>query len=166
MGGMGLRKITYFGQEYTPHEYIKLNVVTNRGSHNNIDRAVMVEYCKGDNIPITGKESKAELFDIMCENGYTDERWEEIAKVGVISTDYQKEFGISHTDVKRLEKFQAIKTIAFISSRAYGKHMHTPLYSLSQFLSFNQNDIDALLLEYPKGKRINSTTVREEVKNK
>lgn len=149
-----MRKINYFDKEYTLHEFIELNVLANRGTQNNIDKAVMIEYCKNDNIKITGKESKKELFELMCENGYSDEKWEEIAGIGVVSGAYQKQFNITHADVKRLEKFNVLKVVGTLRTRAYGKYIYSPLYSVSQFFTYEQNDIDRLLLLYPKGKRL------------
>lgn len=153
-----MRSIIYFEKEYSVHEFIKLNVIANRGTQNNIDKNEMLQYCEADGIEITGKESKEELFEIMCENGYTDEKWEMIAGVGVSSLDIQKEFNISHQDVKRLEKFGVLKVVGSYRTRAYGKYIYPPLYSVIQFAETTQEQMNDWLRQYPKGTRMKKLT--------
>lgn len=86
------------------------------------------------------------------ENGVT---CEEMARhVGVSSQIYQKTFGISHQDVKRLEKHGVLKVVSYYQYRAFGDYHFAPLYDVYQFGRMTDKDMQNLLEEYPKGKKV------------
>lgn len=73
--------------------------------------------------------------------------------IGVSASDYEKFFGISHADVKRLERFGVLKVIGTTSVYKYGKYLKCPIYDITQFSEMQANDMKKLLEKYPKGKR-------------
>ena len=131
-----MRKINYFDREVTVEEYVKS----------------LYEMCQERGIPCKKSLPKEEFWNFLMEDGVT---CEEMAKhVGVSSQVYQKAFGISHQDVKRLERHGVLKVVSHYQYRAFGDYHLAPLYDVYQFGRMTDEDMQKLLEEYPKGKRV------------
>lgn len=100
------------------------------------------------------KLGKDDLFDLLIEKGCTYEKLAEFFGVGVSSQVYQSSFGIEHQDIKRLEKHGVLKVVGQYRFRSFGKYMYAPLYDIYQFARMTDEDMQKLLEEYPKGKRV------------
>lgn len=140
-----LKHIVCYGKEYSAHEYIKINICANRGTDSARFKDRLVEMAMERNIPLTGKESKKQLFDILSNSGISDREWEVYGGIGVSSRTYQDFFHITHQDVKWLEKSRRLTVIGNYRVRRFGKYLDVPLYSLSEFLGMKQKMIDELL---------------------
>lgn len=53
--------------------------------------------------------------------------------IGVTSKNYQEAFGITHKQVKKLEKKGILKVVGNYKFRAYGRVLKAPLYDAYQF---------------------------------
>ncbi len=145
--------IVYYGKEYEPHEYIKMNICANRGSHSALFKDDLIELAENRNIPLSGTETKEQLFDLLSSSGISDLEWEIYGGIGVPSKTYQDFFHITHQDVKRLEKSGRLTVTGSYPVRRFGKYLDIPLYCLSEFLGIKQETIDKWLKGFQKEKR-------------
>ena len=53
--------------------------------------------------------------------------------IGVTSKNYQEAFGITHKQVKKLEKKGILKVVGNYEFRTYGRMLKAPLYDAYQF---------------------------------
>lgn len=94
------------------------------------------------------------LFSVLLNNtDYDLRKLAHLKNIGVSSQDYQREFGISHQEVKRLEKFGVLQVVNTYRVRNYGKYLFVPLYDVCQFEDMTTEDMQQFLLKYSKGKR-------------
>lgn len=145
--------IVYYGKEYEAHEYIKMNICANRGSHSALFKDNLIELAEDRNIPLSGTETKEQLFDLLSSSGISDLEWEVYGSIGVPSKIYQDFFHITHKDVKRLEKSGRLTVIGSYPIRRFGKNLDVPLYCLSEFLGMKQETIDKWLKSLQEEKR-------------
>lgn len=61
--------------------------------------------------------------------------------IGVTSKNYQEAFGITHKQVKKLEKNKIINVVGSYEFRAYGKYLDAPLYDAYQLVSIPEDEI-------------------------
>ena len=139
--------------EYTLEEYIKSRIMVNLGSQSYATKAQLKAACEEEGIQLTGKEGKEEYYDLLLECGWTMENFENVYGIGVSSQDYQKEFNISHADVKRLERMEVLKVVGKYRFRLYGEYHYAPLYSITQYVRMTTDEMKKLLIQYPKGVR-------------
>mgnify|MGYP004568661895 CR=1 FL=1 len=148
---VAMRKINYFDREVTVEEYVKSEILLHQGG-NHLTKEQLYDICQEKGIPCRKSLPKEEFWDLLMENGVT---CEEMARhVGVSSQIYQKTFGISHQDVKRLEKHGVLKVVSYYQYRAFGDYHFAPLYDVYQFGKMTDKDMQNLLEEYPKGKKV------------
>lgn len=122
-----MRKINYFDREVTVEEYVKSEILLHQGG-NHLTKEQLYDICQEKGIPCRKSLPKEEFWDLLMENGVT---CEEMARhVGVSSQIYQKTFGISHQDVKRLEKHGVLKVVSYYQYRAFGDYHFAPLYDV------------------------------------
>lgn len=140
-----MRKIKQFDKEYTVEEYIKKEILSNRGTQCLAFKKDLWNLCEKTNIPIKRDATKESLYAALISNGYTPQILAEEFGVGVSSQIYQQEFHITHKDVKRLEKSGGIRKVGEYRFRAYGKYLYAPLYDVYQFVTITVSEIQALL---------------------
>lgn len=140
-----MRNIKRFDKEYSIEEYIKIEILSNRGTQCMAFSEDLRYLCEKANIPVTGKETKEAMYDKLISNGYTPKMLAEEFGVGVSSQVYQQEFNITHKDVKRLEKSGKIRKVGEYRFRAYGKYLYAPLYDAYQFASMTENEMQDML---------------------
>lgn len=146
-----MRKIKYFEREVTVEQYVREEALRHQGG-NSVSKDELYAKCKEKGIKCKRSLSKAQCFDLLVENGVS---YEELAqKIGVSSQVYQDSFGISHKDVKRLEKHGVIKISGQYEFSAFGKKQFAPLYDVYQFCRMSDDDMKKILEKYPKGKRV------------
>ena len=58
--------------------------------------------------------------------------------IGVTSKNYQEAFGITHKQVKKLEKKGVLKVVGSYEFKAFGKHLNAPLYDAYQCASIDE----------------------------
>lgn len=144
--------ITKYG-EYTVEEYIAKEVSANKGTDSVIYKEDLVKMCAEKNIVVPRTATKLQLYNLLIESGVTTYEFAVKAGVGVGSAVYQKAFGITHADVKRLERIGILKVVGQRRYRDYGQYLYAPLYDIMQYAEFTSEAVKELLEKYPKGYR-------------
>lgn len=139
-----MRKIKYFDEELTVEEFVKKEICKNGGTQSVAFKDSLIGLCESLKISCNDKMSKNELFDLLVTNGYGYRDFAEKFGVGVSSQVYQKEFDITHKDVKRMEKKGILKVVGEYRFRAYGKYMYAPLYDVFQFCEITEKEVNGL----------------------
>lgn len=144
----------YFDTEYTFDEWVRKEVLKNKGTDNIVLTKDLEKICDERNINHKNRASKAELFDLLMDNGFSGEQFTERFPIGVNSRAFQDTFGITNDDVKRLQRHGALTVVGKERYRAFGKDCYAPLYDLKQICELTPDDMQKLLETYPKRKRI------------
>lgn len=148
-----IRKIHAFDKECTYAEYVRICVTANFGTQSIYRKQHLESLCSEHGIQISGKEQKSELYDLLIASGMQPIDFERVASrygdpnlcIGVISSDYQKAFNITHKDVKRLESCGALEKVGAYRVRAYGKYLYPSRYSAWQFVTMTDTEMHSLL---------------------
>lgn len=140
----------YFDQEYTCDEWVMKEILKNKGTENLAFKEDLERICEELNISYEKNASKAELFDLLIQNGFSSEQFAKRFSIGVGSRVYQDTFGITNADVKRLEKHGALTVVGKERFRSKGKDCYASRYDLMQLCKMSKEDIQALLEAYPK----------------
>lgn len=130
-----MRKIKYFDNELSVEEYIKIQLVRNDGIRSLVYRKDLIEECASRNIQTKATSTKEQLVELLVSNGVTYKELANRYKIGVTSKAYQDMFGITHNQVKKLEKKKVIDVVGQYKFRAYGRNLKAPLYDIYQFAS-------------------------------
>ena len=136
-----MRKIKYFDSELSIEEYIKIQIVRNDGIRSLVYRQDLVDECKARNIQTKATSTKEQLVELLVSNGVTYKELANRYKIGVTSKAYQDMFGITHNQVKKLEKKKVIDVVGQYEFRAYGRNLKAPLYDIYQFASIPEEVI-------------------------
>ena len=136
-----MRKIKYFDSELSIEEYIKIQIVRNDGIRSLVYRKDLIEECASRNIQTKATSTKEQLVELLVSNGVTYKELANIYKIGVTSKAYQDTFGITHDQVKKLEKKKIIDVVGQYEFRAYGRNLKAPLYDMYQFASIPEEVI-------------------------
>ena len=136
-----MRKIKYFDNELSVEEYIKIQIVRNDGIKSLVYRKDLIEECASRNIQTKATSTKEQLVELLVSNGVTYKELANIYKIGVTSKAYQDTFGITHDQVKKLEKKKIIDVVGQYEFRAYGRNLKAPLYDIYQFASIPEEVI-------------------------
>ena len=136
-----MRKIKYFDSELSIEEYIKIQIVRNDGIRSLVYRQDLIEECASRNIQTKATSTKEQLVELLVSNGVTYKELANIYKIGVTSKAYQDTFGITHDQVKKLEKKKIIDVVGQYEFRAYGRNLKAPLYDIYQFASIPEEVI-------------------------
>lgn len=129
----------------TPEEFIRAEVLANRGTKNIVDKDKLIWYLQD----ISDKDqnyrslSKAELFDrlveLLGEKAYT------LFPVGVSSYCFQLKFGVQHKDVLKMSKAGFITATGETEFRMYGKICHAKTYSPFEYFRLTPEEVHAWL---------------------
>ena len=136
-----MRKIKYFDSELSIEEYIKIQIVRNDGIRSLVYRKDLIEECASRNIQTKATSTKEQLVELLVSNGVTYKELANRYKIGVTSKAYQDMFGITHNQVKKLEKKKVIDVVGQYEFRAYGRNLKAPLYDIYQFASIPEEVI-------------------------
>ena len=139
-----MRKIKYFDNELSVEEYIKIQLVRNDGIRSLVYRKDLIEECASRNIQTKATSTKEQLVELLVSNGVTYKELANRYKIGVTSKAYQDMFGITHNQVKKLEKKKVIDVVGQYEFRAYGRNLKAPLYDIYQFASIPEEAIKNL----------------------
>lgn len=145
-----------YGKSVTLEQYVKYWVNKNDGVRTYIQRSDMIHYLKEAQLtPAKRKETREELLIRLHEAWGND--WTVTAKklcIGVKGRDYIARFPfVTSGDLKRLEKFGAIHIVGYEAFRMYGKECYAALYDVIEFCEMTKEQLQSLLITYPKGKR-------------
>jgi len=144
----------YMDQFATPEEFIRWEVLANRGTRNIVDKSDlldMVESHPEAQDRELDKLSKAELFDLWIElegaEAYTD------FAVGVSSRSWQLKFGIEHKDVLKMAKKGFIATTGQVEFRKYGQYLYAKTYSPYDYFRLTPEEVHAWLAANTRRKK-------------
>lgn len=138
------REVPYFKRNVSFEEFIRIEVVKNGGTQSVAFRDDLEYLCGEWGIDVVKGDTKDTLFNKMTKV----KSYEELAKIfhiGVSSQTYQKAFGITHKDVKKLEKKEFLKKVGEYRFRAYGQYMYAPLYDIIQFVTIDEEELKRAL---------------------
>ena len=131
----------YMDRFETPEEFIRAEILANRGSNNIVDKSALLEAAEwkaGEDEDLS-KLSKAQLFDRIVEQygnaAYT------MFPVGVSSYSFQLKFGITHKEVLKLAKAGILTVTGERKFRKYGKYLYAKTYSAFDYFRLTQEDI-------------------------
>ena len=136
-----MRKIKYFDSELSIEKYIKIQIVRNDGIRSLVYRKDLIEECASRNIQTKATSTKEQLVELLVGNGVTYKELAHKYKIGVTSKAYQDTFGITHDQVKKLEKKKIIDVVGQYEFRAYARNLKAPLYDIHQFASIPEEVI-------------------------
>lgn len=136
-----MRKIKYFDSDLSIEKYIKIQIVRNDGIRSLVYRKDLIEECASRNIQTKATSTKEQLMELLVSNGVTYKELANRYKIGVTSKAYQDTFGITHNQVKKLEKKKVIDVVGQYEFRAYGRNLKAPLYDIYQFASIPEEVI-------------------------
>jgi len=138
-------KENYMDRFSTPEEFIRAEILANRGSNNIVDKAVLLEAVgwkapEGEDL---SKLSKAQLFDRLVElcgnTVYT------MFPVGVTSYSFQLKFSITHKDVLKLAKAGVLTVTGERKFRKYGKYLYAKTYSAFDYFRLTPEEVGRVL---------------------
>lgn len=128
-----MRTIQYFDEEISVDEFIKQQILRNDGTKSLVYRQELIEECEKRNIKTTSKSTKEQLTEMLVDSGMSYRELADKYGIGVTSKNYQEAFGITHKQVKKLEKKEILKVVGNYEFRAYGRVLKAPLYDAYQF---------------------------------
>ncbi len=132
----------YMDKFSTPEQFIRAEVLANRGTQNIISKQElyeMVAYHPGAPKGDYTKMSKEELLDKLVE-------WDGVEaykqfQCGVSSRYFQIKFGIEHKDVLRLAKAGFIKVTGEYRFRKFGKYLYAKTYSPYDYFRLTAEEV-------------------------
>lgn len=140
-----LRTIPYFDKRYSYEEYVRIQALANRGTQCCIYKDKLESLCEENKIPFKKDVNKEQLYDMLISHGFTARDFGEgtfgLIGIGLSSHAFQKEFHLTHKEVKELEKKGFLKITGSYRARVYGKYIYPPLYSAWQFVTLTEEDI-------------------------
>jgi hypothetical protein len=136
-----MRTIKYFDKKISVDEFIKQQIIRNDGTRSLVYKHKLVEECEKRNIQTKATSTKEQLVELLVNNGVTYKELASKYKIGVTSKAYQDMFGITHNQVKKLEKKKVIDVVGQYEFRAYGRNLKAPLYDIYQFASIPEEVI-------------------------
>lgn len=136
----------YLNKFNTPEEFIRAEVLANRGSQNIIDKSKLIDMVVDVDSDIDRnykKMSKKELLDLLVELAGL----EVYSKfpVGVNSMSFQLKFSITHQDVLKMAKKGFITPTGEVRFRKYGRYCHAKTYSPYDYFRLTAEEVHAWL---------------------
>lgn len=149
-----MAKLIRFDKEMSLEEYVIAEVCANYGAQTRVTVPVLKNILDVCEIAYKKNATKEAMIRQLYEY-YQD--WGIVAReleVGVKINQYVAAFSfVTNADIKRLEKFEVLKVVGYQKFRAYGKCNYAAIYDLEQFVKMTDEQMQAHLNEYPKGKR-------------
>ena len=116
-----MRTIKYFNKEISVDEFIKQQIIRNDGTRSLVYKHKLVEECEKRNIKTAVTSTKEQLTELLADSGMSYKELADRYGIGVTSKNYQEAFGITHKQVKKLEKKGILKVVGNYEFRAYGR---------------------------------------------
>lgn len=144
--------INYMDQFKTPEDFIRCEILTNRGNRNVIDKAELKSFARRNGIEINDKMLKEEIYDLLIQK-ISPQDLQSYCNIGVHSKSMQLKFDISHQEVKRMARLGFIGITGHYPFRAYGKYRYADLYDVYDYFKLTKEKVHQWLIENPKGTR-------------
>lgn len=139
----------YMDYYNSPEEYIRV-LVTSRSKFSLVDKGGLNKIANSLGITIGRNMTKAKIYDLILEKVSLEE-FADMLACGVHSGSFQQKFGITHQEVKRMERLGFIKITGYERVKLYGKHCDVPLYSVFDYFQLTKEAVRKWLDENPKG---------------
>lgn len=137
----------YIDRFETPQEFIRSEVLANRGTRSPVTKEFMITCAgwKAKEGEQPGKMTKAQLWDMLYQQ-YGDKVYT-MFPVGVNSGAFQRKFGITHYEVKKLAAAGVIAVTGEYAFRAYGKNLHAKVFSAFDYFRLTPTEVRQALAE-------------------
>lgn len=140
--------IDYFSS--SPEAIVKELICQNRGTQSFILIKDLYNLGEARGLKIEKKNlSKVELYDLISTK-YSAEELAAIGHVGISSWYWQKKFGITNNDVRRMADKGFIAVTGKERFRAYGDYQYANLYSVFDFCRLTTDEVGEWLKEHKK----------------
>lgn len=146
-------KENYMDKFATPEEFIRHEVLANRGTKSIVQKGeLMQEVMYLPNAPEKDYDAmtKAELFDLLVE--LTGEKAYTLFPVGVGSYSFQLKFGVEHKDVLKMAKAGFIKATGEHEFRLYGRTRYAKTYSPKDYFRLTAEEVHEWLAAHSRRK--------------
>lgn len=151
-----MKKLYGYDRNMSKDEYI----IAELSRHNSttcitgLTKEEMYDLLDHNNVKYRKSELWSSLFDkVLNLPEITLDDLASMKGIGVKSKDYQEAFGITRSDVSRLERFGKLKVVRVENVYKYNKTLHVPVYDIKQFDEMTEDDMNYLMIHFPKGKR-------------
>ncbi len=141
----------------TPEQFIRSEVLSNRGTQNIISKQDLFETVVNrpgmtpESYDLCAKMSKAELLDRLVElDGM--EAYKQFS-CGVSSYSFQLKFGIEHEDVLKMAKAGFIEATGEVRFRKYGKYLYAKTYSPYDYFRLTPEEVHEWLAAHSRKKK-------------
>lgn len=154
----------YMDRFSTPEEYIRTEILSNRGTQNIADKSELAHFIAtdADEEKMLAKLSKDVLFDKLVElKG--DEAYR-MFPVGVSSYSFQLKFGITNADVKRMAQGGIIRATGKVRFRKFGKYLYADTCDPYAYFRLTAEEVHAWLKEHPtksKEEKTHDTVIQD-----
>lgn len=137
----------YMDRFSNPAEFIRSEILANRGSNNVVDKAELLKVCgwKAGDEERLDNLTKAQILDRIVDQ-YGPEAYS-MFPVGVSSICIQMKFGITNKDVLKLAKAGILTVTGERKFRKFGKYLYAKLYSAYDYFRLTISDIQKHLAE-------------------
>ena len=143
----------YMSQFSTPEEFIRAEVIANRGTKSIVTKADLIWDVIRYAPPVKplDKLSKEQLFDLLV-SALRDKAYH-LYPVGVSSIYWQRKFDITHKDVLKMAKAGFISATGELEFRVYGRTCYAKTYSPWDFFRLTPETVHAWLADNASTKR-------------
>ncbi len=136
---------SYLDQFATAEEFVQRQIAANRGTENAVMKDGLIKLAVKNGIEIKPNMTKAEIYRLLRKQLDLERILEVCEHIGVRSIDIQQRFGVTHPEVKKLEKSGFLKVSGYEKIRIYGKYRQVPLYDPFQVYDLTAEAIHAEL---------------------
>lgn len=141
----------------TPEQYVRYLVNVNKGTDSPVLKNKLIEYAHTLGVSVDPKMTKNEIFEAIIEKSKseseTSKKIAEKFKLGISSLAYQRKFGITNDEVKRMARLGYISKTGEERFRAFNKDCYAPLYNIWEYFELTVDEVKMWLTENPKGTR-------------
>ncbi len=123
---------SYLDQFATAEEFIHRQICANRGTKSAVMKDDLVRLAVKNGIDVKPNRTKEEIYRLLRTQLDLESILCACKHIGVRAIDIQQRFGITHPEVKQLEKSGFLRVSGYETVRMYGKYRQVPLYDPCQ----------------------------------
>ena len=151
-----MKKLYGYDRNMSKDEYIIDELMRHNSTTciTGLTKEEMYDLLDNNNVKYRKSELKSSLFEkVMNLPDITLDDLASMKGIGVKARDYMETFGITRSDVSRLERFGKLKVVCVETVYKYNKTLHVPVYDIKQFDEMTEDGMNHLMIQFPKGKR-------------
>lgn len=127
-------------QNDTPATILRALALQNRGADNFFRGPQLEGLLRDRGVEPPERARKSELYDLLAEHCSLEEL-ERIGGMGLPSLDWQRRFGITGAQVRKLARRGVMRRTGMERVRRYGKCINCPLYSVIDFFRLADEEV-------------------------